>query len=735
MNEKLEKELSNSLEAANDASGKVRTQHLAFVLFMVYFSLIIAETTDKQLLLISPVNLPLINVELPLRNFFMVAPWIFVFLHFHLLIQFYLLSQKLFKFEEKLSKLKNEYNFSEWCNRLSAFSFNHLIINLQHQRSMRVVLAAIILFTMIILPLLLLLWAQVRFIPYQSEAITWSHRVVILVDVLVLGFMWPRIINTQEQVVNWWTDPMREMWRFFTVVYFTLKKRLLPSKAHISSNRQFLTSKSRHWIMIVSLSVSALFFSSFVIVIPNGWMEIRVSQAVPEHWLHEDENRSLIQNFNSKYEKFFVEEGVANNSYFSLTYWIFNLHGQPFRQYLFVRNEVLVKGAESVEIKNLLRSQDVVDQKKGLRNIEGIKLNERSLRYADLKGSILSRADLGLEVKQVKHSTFSKQFKFVGSDLRGANLVGTQLQGADLGSAQLQGANLAGAQLQGANLEGAQMQGAILANAKLQEANLTRTQLKGTNLFNIQLQGANLRGANMQWSSLQNAKMQGADLRNSRMEGVDLRNVNMQGANLGASQLQGAILANAKLQAVNLGGANLQGSDLGGVQLQGAYMAGAQLQGANLITTVGIDSGPANIQGAILLYTKFGKLDKNRLRILKYFSTSIGESAVYSFYKQRLKYSAGKKAVGVDDSNSIHCTDVINCDFKQAVKIWIDVSCESIESARSIALNFSGRSLSTSLIGKSGKYYNQFIKGLETNMCRLTKKQKHEVLEILDNVN
>ncbi len=137
MDTHLEKELTATLDAANDASDKVRTQHFTFVTFLVYFALIIASTTDKQLLLISPVNLPLLNVQLPLREFYVIAPWVLVFLHFYLLVQFYLLSQKLHLLKSGFSKISDMDELRTWANRLSAFSFNHLIINRQHKRTMK----------------------------------------------------------------------------------------------------------------------------------------------------------------------------------------------------------------------------------------------------------------------------------------------------------------------------------------------------------------------------------------------------------------------------------------------------------------------------------------------------------------------------------------------------------------------------------------------------------------------
>lgn len=547
MDAQLKEELNPALSAANDASGKVRAQHLTFVLFLVYFSLIIASTTDKQLLLISPVNLPMINVKLPLREFYVIAPWILVFLHFHLLVQFYLLSQNLHRYKKILSKVNDFEDLESWTNRLSAFAFNHLIINRQHRRIMRVVLAAIILATVIVLPLTLLVWAQARFIPYQSEAITSVHRIVLLVDVMVLWLMWPRIVSPQDAYVEWWKGPPRKLWRYGIVIYrITMSHHPLQIWKVLARWRcRYNSFVSSQWGMIAGLTFLTILFSLFVIVIPNGRMEVRVSQLVPESWLYVDNKRVSVPGFKNIVRTFDLNGGVANNRYFSLTHWFFDFPGQPFRQSLFIRNEVLASGADSIEVENLLRSDDEADREKGLKKIRGLQLQERSLRYADFAGSLLLKANLGPEEKpdssyQIDNQSNSRCTDIMGrgADLRGAYLESVQLQEAKLGGARLQGIYLGYAQLQGANLSCVNLNRATFWETQLQGAILTNAKLEGAHFRRSQLQGAVLTGANLEGIGFIQAQLQGANL-----EGVDLRR-----AGLVDAQLQGANLSQAKLQ-------------------------------------------------------------------------------------------------------------------------------------------------------------------------------------------
>jgi Pentapeptide repeats (8 copies) len=100
----------------------------------------------------------------------------------------------------------------------------------------------------------------------------------------------------------------------------------------------------------------------------------------------------------------------------------------------------------------------------------------------------------------------------LGEPPQDIDLHGAEIQGARLDEADLQYANLGGAQLQNANLYNVQLQTAYLVRAEVQNANLYSAQLQGAYLVGAQLQGANLDGANLQGASLAGANLQGASL-------------------------------------------------------------------------------------------------------------------------------------------------------------------------------------------------------------------------------
>jgi uncharacterized protein YjbI with pentapeptide repeats len=127
-------------------------------------------------------------------------------------------------------------------------------------------------------------------------------------------------------------------------------------------------------------------------------------------------------------------------------------------------------------------------------NLEGAKLDAANLIKAKLSGAILREASLG-SAKLYKASLLRTNLEgaiLVDADLRECALVSANLQRANLSVAQLQQSSLAAAELQGANLQAANLQGALLTIANLQGANLESANLEGANLEEANLQEANL---------------------------------------------------------------------------------------------------------------------------------------------------------------------------------------------------------------------------------------------------
>ena len=198
------------LSAANDASQSVAALHVAFMAFAAYFGVIIWGTTHEDLLRINPVKLPILDVEVPLTTFYGGVPWLLVLLHFNLLLQFELLSRKLWNLDGALPPGQAGQPLRD---HLFIFPFTHLIAGGETIWLTRWLLAFVVGITVIALPQFNLLAAQISFLPYHDEGITWSQRLAVWVDAALIFTLWPLIASSEDRWGKWWQDAFREVVR------------------------------------------------------------------------------------------------------------------------------------------------------------------------------------------------------------------------------------------------------------------------------------------------------------------------------------------------------------------------------------------------------------------------------------------------------------------------------------------------------------------------------------------
>ncbi|MBF0414713.1 MAG: hypothetical protein HQL79_02980 [Magnetococcales bacterium] len=148
----------------------VRGVFLTFMLVSVYLAILIGSTTHKQLLLESGVPLPLLQTNLPIVWVYATVPWIYFVLHWNLLQLLHVHACKLHKIKEHLSGRQILHHlfplpYSLWQTHAHANGLFHGLF------------ALFVHVSTVLLPLGLLLWMQIRFLPYHNQEITWwCHR-------------------------------------------------------------------------------------------------------------------------------------------------------------------------------------------------------------------------------------------------------------------------------------------------------------------------------------------------------------------------------------------------------------------------------------------------------------------------------------------------------------------------------------------------------------------------------
>src|SRR6516165_2363301 len=98
------KDLGALHEAVVDAASVGAGLWVSYLFALFYFAIAAGAVTHRDLLLESPVKLPFLNVELPLKAFFILGPLVFLVMHAYVLLHFLLLAGKVGAFHIELEK-------------------------------------------------------------------------------------------------------------------------------------------------------------------------------------------------------------------------------------------------------------------------------------------------------------------------------------------------------------------------------------------------------------------------------------------------------------------------------------------------------------------------------------------------------------------------------------------------------------------------------------------------------
>jgi uncharacterized protein YjbI with pentapeptide repeats len=323
-------------------------------------------------------------------------------------------------------------------------------------------LSLMVLITLALAPVALLLMIQIKFLPYHSEWITWLHRGLLTLDLVLVWTLWPGY---------------RSGWGV----------RLWPNKI-------------RTFVWLVPLSAVAWLYAFLLATFPDEWINVAT------YWLH-----------GSTYLDPDTGDVVPINrpNWYPWITWpnTLDLHGEDLIDEIKLAH-IVKKNESSTDLQTWETPRWVATLSLAGRNLVGANLREADVRHVDFSDAILNRADLSY--------AWGEKVHFNNSQLQGAALEDAQLKGASLQDAQLQGAALMDAQLQGATLDNARLQGASLERSQLEGASLMGAQLKCASLDHAVLHGASLERAQLQGASLVDAELHGASFKQATLQGAAL---------------------------------------------------------------------------------------------------------------------------------------------------------------------------------------------------------------------
>ena len=246
-------EIKKSVEDAASVSGGL---WLSYLFVLSYIAIAAGAVTHEDLLLVRPVKLPFLNVELPLKAFFALAPFIVLIIHAYALMHFIMLGKKASRFHNELRRQfpDSETNaqktgtapdaaHKEIRDKLRRLLPSNIFVQiLAGPPELRTgifgsMLKFIALTTLVVLPILVLLLLQIQFLPFHDVTLTWAQRDALILDVVLLWLLRPPILANLDV-----ESPQRAM---------------------------FISRRLRAFAAVTS--IATIWFSFMLATIPNEW--------------------------------------------------------------------------------------------------------------------------------------------------------------------------------------------------------------------------------------------------------------------------------------------------------------------------------------------------------------------------------------------------------------------------------------------------------------------------------
>ncbi|MFI3222885.1 MAG: pentapeptide repeat-containing protein, partial [Methylococcaceae bacterium] len=593
-------EIFEQLEDVKKDASELRNFTITFLSLLLYINLIIVNTDAEQILRVAPVNLPLLNVPLPIISFYGFVPWLLLLFHLYLLIQHYLFSQQLFLFKKTLYDGEiTDLARSHVLKNLGNLPFLHWMIG-EHHVLMQAVLTLITLVCLIIWPLLTLLWLQMAILPYHSEFLICWQRATILLDVLLIAWLWTKTLANNDSSTTWWKLGGRGCYHLIVFAPYLLWWRIATTfrTSEIDTPTILMANVKTSWhdaLNALALALSlflALFLSLVVATLPDSWQELQLTAKANSKLLDPSTLPFWLQIVDGD-SSFFSDKFTPTRVAFWPTAWLHEQHAHIYpiadtaeqEKY----NTLRAKGAKPCE--SLDNSPK--DERTATNDIEEKPVQDPCLmvqpllprnlilREKVLTATIDPNLKPELEAKLNSNAGYYTFRTSSFSDTRSASL-NNQATLADA-LAQVVGLNLQNRNFDYADFTELSLPKVDLRYASLKHATLTYTQLEQAHLESAHLADPDMTGVNLTGADMSYATLTGADMRGAKLIGADMRDATLTGADMRGAKLIGTDMYDATLTGADMRDANLTGANMRGAKLIGADMRDANLTGAILI--------------------------------------------------------------------------------------------------------------------------------------------------------
>lgn len=499
------------LEAVNRSSDMAHTGWLIFLGVMAYLMIAVAGVTHRDLLLEQPVQLPIFGIQVPQVQFFIFAPVLLVLFHLGIVTQLVLLARKTLEFDLAVQQLESTSKRTHPLRlELHNFFYVQAIAGPHRSIVMSAFLHGMSWLTLVAIPVLLLLFVQMKFLPYHDVTVTWAHRIALSVDILMMLLIGVFLVRPEAA--------------FFPAVGRTL---------------------ATHPISVMITSVVFGFvtlFSYLVATVPGEALDRYVTDYLVQEETSDaagaDASGPLVMGFAMPFSITRPDGSLFGIFHRSLIVTDLDL----------VPNDQVTPGEATISLRG--------------RDLRYARLDRTDLRQTDLTEANLDGASLvGTDLRDSWFQCADITIYLLTGDRARARCPSAR--GADLTDAILQRGQLRGLDLTGARLDRADLRNAALSYSVLVRSSLSFAQMQMADLSGgVKAQGASFLNANLEGADLNGAQLQGANFSNAIMPTAVLSHAQLEGAKLYEANLEGAELISARLRGADMTRANLKAADL-----------------------------------------------------------------------------------------------------------------------------------------------------------------------------
>jgi uncharacterized protein YjbI with pentapeptide repeats len=535
------------LGSVNHTAGVCRGLFFTSITTWLYLAVILFNVTDGDVFLAEPLPLPFIQLSVPFLSFFVFAPFIYLLLHFQFVTRLWLLAQKTKSLNAELGQL-NHRNAELIRNQLHVFDFVQIWSG-RNSEVLRFFLRLVTYTVVYLLPLLILLMFQIRFLSYQNVAVTIWHQFLTLFALGLSMAFHVFVLIGQDRIKALW-----KWWR-------------RDSLKITSGNEALLFMRN-----FTGLVGGAFLFFLFIVTGTFSFLSGVIGS--PDNPNRGDQTRfvvALIGGINScasSRKKGGIDPCTTNRTNDSKKPCVTN--GKKYRCAIIRKNYgekpagYLSKHPRVAKLFPWQRRLSIADE-----NFARFKMNAETF-HALVASEGFHSADA-----RRKSVGFAKHLDLSNRNFRFAKFVRVNLTNANLVGADVSGAWVRRSTLNETDFENADFSYASISKGHLKASNLEGTDLSNTHFYKVNLHETNFIGAEVNATDFWKSELDEAKFDGVRQDAISPVNKDSVGPYFYGTDLAKTSFHGADIRLANFTGANLQGSNWKGADARGSNLSGA----------------------------------------------------------------------------------------------------------------------------------------------------------------